>query len=133
MATYRGQDGSVALGATTILATTEWSFTSTIVDLDTTVQGSGNRTWRGGEHESGGQFTCLLDYGDTTGQKVVVDEFLVGDGDIADLRLHFGAGKYFSGAAVMSNMSITTSRGATTPVPVTFQFRYSGAVTLAWA
>lgn len=133
MATYRGQDGSVSLATNVIGETTQWSFTTEFEILEDTVQGDVARTRKTGVVDWNGSFTARFDYGDTNGQKALLDLFTGGtpDGAVANVRFRVSATKYFSAAAVLQSMSIQDGIGGI--VELTANVLGNGQYTITWS
>lgn len=134
MATFRGQDGSATVDATAVGELRDWSLDGVEIEqMDDTVKGDTHRTGKGGIANSGSaRFTCWLDYGDA-GQAKVIDYFS-GTPNSAGVTvvLLVGAGKSFTFTGVPQTYSLGSPEG-TALCPLTFVFKVSGAVTIAWA
>lgn len=76
MATIRGMDGSVTVGGSAVANVTQWSLTAPREKLDASVMGDSSKTYKLGMKDWSGQVTCRFDYGDTTGQKAILDAAL---------------------------------------------------------
>lgn len=133
MATYRGQDGSFGLGATVVGEVESWQVTGTMQALETTVKGNVARTYRPGLADGTGQAVVKFDYGDTAGQKVLIDQILQAvTTNLADVRFGMDepATRYLNGEAVVTQWAIDSPLDGL--VMCTFQFQLSGPMTITW-
>ena len=133
MATYRGQDGSVALGTNVVGEIDSWEMDAKLDTLETTKMGDTFHGYRTGLSGGTGRAVAHFDYGDTNGQKVLADLIFGATpaGTIANLRLRLSATKYFSGAAILTQ---TVIRGSlTTLFMVDFSFLFNGEIDVVWS
>lgn len=133
MATFRGQDGSFSLATNVVGEVRSWQVNGELAALEDTVLGDKHRTFKGGLGGGSGSCTCYFDYGDTNGQKVLVDEIAAAtpDGAQADIRFRLSATKYLSGAAVITGFTINTE--LENVIEVTFNFVISGGLSITWS
>ena len=132
MATYRGQDGSVTWGSSSISECRSWAINSPTLDtIEDTVKGDTAKTYKTGLLDPGtATVECYLDY--TTGQQDVIDDINAGTGTEASLVLTVDTGKTFTVDAIPLSYSVSSPEGASI-VPATFEFRLSGTIVVAWA
>lgn len=133
MATYRGMDGSVTFATNVVAEVKSWSAQVTGEVLDTTSMGLKWRTVKGGVAQWNGQMVAQLDYGDTLGQKAMIDKLIQTTPDSvgAAAELLVNTGKKLSGTILITNIAITQQLGSI--VEVTIGFEGSGQPTIAWA
>jgi len=133
MSTFRGMDGSVRLGANVIGEINNWSMTTDLELLEDTVMGDTFRSFKGGLASWQGSVAGHLDYGDTLGQKVLIDKVLSGapDASAITLELRVTATKYFTGSAIL--FGIQVSAALSQIIPISFNFQGAGALTPTWA
>lgn len=133
MATYRGMDGSVTIAAAVVGEIKSWSVNTGVETLESTSMGLGWRTFVGGLAQWTGQATANLDYGDTTGQKAIVDRVVAATPLSTGAAMVFrqSATKTWSGSALVNQIGINQQLGAI--VEVSFSFQGTGALALAWA
>jgi hypothetical protein len=133
MANFRGMDGSVRFSANVVGEVKDWQMTASIEELDDTVMGDSWATVVGGISRWTGTATAQLDYGDTLGQKAIIDKLLIAtpaSGSTA-LELRVSTTKFFSGNALLSGVNISSGLGQI--VMVTFNFTGNGALTPTWS
>ncbi len=132
MSTFRGQDGSVTWQASSVSECRSWSINSAQLDeIEDTVKGDTSKTFKTGLLDPGtSTVTCYLDY--VTGQQDVIDDINAGTGTSASLVLLVDTGKTFTVNAIPLSYSVESPEGASI-VPVTFTFRNSGTIVVAWA
>lgn len=130
MATYRGQDGSVTVDAGTVLEVKSWTLTVARDLLEDTAMGDTSKTYKAGLNDWSGTIECHLDYGDTTGQKILIDNILASSGSTIALELLIGTGKKFVGTAVPTSMN--TGSELTSISGVSFNFQAAGALSISW-
>jgi hypothetical protein len=128
MANFRGMDGSVRFNANVVGEIKDWSMNATIEELDDTVMGDSWATVVGGISKWTGSASAQLDYGDTLGQKAIIDKLLIATpaSSSTALELRVSATKYFSGSALLSGINISSGLGAI--VMVSFNFTGNGAL-----
>lgn len=134
MPTYRGQDGSFALATVGVGEVESWQVTATMQTLETTIKGNVARTYRPGLGDGTGQAVVKFDYGDTGGQKVLIDQITNAVATVlADLRfaLDEPPTKYFHGSAVVMQWAVDSPLDGL--VMCTFQFQISGGLQITWA
>lgn len=138
MATFRGLDGVIHWnGANIVAQVLSWSINTVLEQLDSSVMGT---TWRqnvGGMAQWTGNAACRLDYGDTLGQKDIVDEVMQATPTGASVAVIFfvddttAANKKFSGNAVVTGLNIVSQIGNIVELQVTLTG--DGQLTPAWA
>lgn len=72
MATVRGLDGVVTVGATAVAEVTAWEFTEEVAEIDDAAMGDSDATTLAGLKRTTGQLTCWLDHSDTGQDALVV-------------------------------------------------------------
>lgn len=132
MATYRGQDGSVTFGSSSVAECRSWTINSATLDqIEDTVKGDTAKTFKTGLLDPGtATIECYLDY--TTGQQDIIDDINAGTGAEASLVLTVDTGKTFTVDAIPLSYSVSSPEGASI-VPVTFEMKLSGTIVVAWA
>jgi hypothetical protein len=132
VATYRGQDGSVTFNAVSIGEVRSWTLNGSEIELiEDTVKGDTTKTYKGGLVESGtATVVCWLDY--VTGQQDVIDYVIAGTDTAYSLVLLVESGKSFTGNALCQSYSVTSPEGSSV-VEVTLNFKYTAAISVAWA
>ena len=133
MATYRGMDGSITFAANVVAEVKSWSLTSSLETLDGSKMGDAWRIFVGGMGTWSGQATCNLDYGDTLGQKAIIDRIATATPGTtsAALLLRQSATKTWGGNVFVTGFNITQALGQIVEAQLTFQG--TGALSLAWA
>lgn len=133
MATMRGMDGSLSLGTTAVGEIFDWTLNTNLAILEDTVMGDAWVTNKGGLGSWSGTARARFDYGDTAGQKAIIDEInaAIPQGDIADIRFRVSATKYFSGAAIASSIAITAE--LQNIIEATFTFTGNGSLLPVWS
>ena len=133
MATFRGMDGSVTWATQVVGEIKAWSLNVSEETLETTKMGDAWRGFVGGLADWSGQATANLDYGDTNGQKVIVDRLVVTSpqSGTGALVLRQATTKTWSGNAIISGLNITQQMSSI--VEVQFSFKGSGALAIAWS
>jgi hypothetical protein len=109
MAAAPGKDGAIKVGTTALGTTNNFSFTQNI--------GSGETTGFGDSYKANiatikdVSFTCsgAYDKADSGQNTAIWTEIDSGDGDIADMRLYTAAANYWSGAAVLTSVTINST------------------------
>ncbi len=131
MATFRGQDGTVQWSTSMVAEVRSWVINSAQLDeIEDTVKGDTAKTFKTGLLDPGtSSVTCFLDY--ATGQQDVIDDINSGTGTNAALVLTVDTGKYFTVNAIPLSYSTESPEGSSI-VPVTFNFRNSGTISVTW-
>lgn len=130
MATYRGMDGALVLGTmpgTPVLEVTNWTINSMLEILPTTVMGDKWATNKPGVASWTATATAFLDYGDTTGQKPLIDAILaaIPTGVIAIINFVLDNDpKHFIGEVIVNSHNFTAALGQI--VGVVFNFTGNG-------
>lgn len=132
MATFRGMDGSVTFATNVVGEVKSWNANVAGEVLDTTKMGDKWRTVKGGVGSWSGQITCQLDYGDTLGQKAMVDKLINASPDITGTaaELLFATGKKLTGTILITGINFVTQLGSI--IEISFNFEGSGQPTIAW-
>lgn len=132
MATYRGMDGSVTFAANVVGEVKSWNAQITGEVLDTTKMGDKWRTVKGGVGSWSGQLVAQLDYGDTLGQKAIIDKLIAATpSDTAfAAELLANTGKKITGSIFIASIAITAQLGSI--IEVTIGFEGSGAPAISW-
>lgn len=135
MSTFRGLDGSIKFGAGTVANITAWSMNVDAELLEDTVMGAvGWRSNKGGLAQWNAQVTARLDYGDTAGQKAMLDTLFASSPPLTATAMEFivsGTTKKFTGTGVIIGVQITQQLGNI--VEVQFTIRGSGAPAITWS
>jgi hypothetical protein len=133
MASFRGQDGSVLQGATTVAQVRSWSCDVQVDLLDASVMGDDWKQHRGGLASWTGSMEVLFDYADA-GQAALVDQIAVstplGNPIAISLRVD-GSSKLISGNVIIKAIKINDTLNDL--VKFTCDFEGSGPPTLSWA
>ena len=132
MATFRGQDGSVSADANTVIETVSWECNLTRDELEDSVQGEAGKTYQVGQYDWRATTEVRFDYGDTTGQKLMLDNLLAASPTaIAFLFIITTSGpKQFSGSGHIVNFRANSALGQI--VGATFGILPTTALTIAW-
>lgn len=133
MATFRGMDGSVSWAAGAVAQVTAWNANVNAEVLEDSSMGLKWRTHKGGMIDWTGVITARLDYGDTAGQKAMLDTILGASpslGAAATELIIAGSTKKLSGSAIVVSAQITQQLGNIVEVQMTV--RGTGALTIAW-
>lgn len=133
MATFRGMDGSVTFATNVVGEVKSWSAQVTGEVLETTKMGDKWATKKGGVGSWNGQIVCHLDYGDTLGQKAMIDKLIATvpseTGTAAELLVN--TGKKLTGTILITGVAVTAQLGAI--IELTLTFEGSGVPVIAWA
>lgn len=132
MATYRGMDGSFTFATNVVGEITSWSATVNLELLDSSKMGDKWQKNRTGMGSWSGQLTCHFDYGDTLGQKAIIDKVIAAvpaDSSFA-AELIASAGKKITGNIVITGVQVGAQLGSV--IPVTLTFTGDGPPVLAW-
>lgn len=129
MAILTAKVGKVMIGAIELKETDNASLAITIDSGETTSIG---QTWKT-VMALGKSWTlscsCKHNSGDS-GQSSLRDEFISGDGEIADVKMYEDDSVYFSGPAVITSFNVTKAVGAIDTLSVTLEgdstLSYSG-------
>ncbi|HLE03971.1 MAG TPA: hypothetical protein VI729_05070 [Anaerolineales bacterium] len=110
----------------------EWTLDSEIDVIPDTVKGDKHKTFKGGIAGHRGRATAWLDGADTE-QAALLAKIAAGtpDGTVAALTFKVADGKYFYGAALLSNFSVGSPEGSAL-VPVSFDFQITGPLAKEW-
>jgi hypothetical protein len=134
MANYRGQDGSATVATNAVGELKAWALDGvTIETIEDTVKGDKHKTYLGGLGDGGSaSLTCQLDGADA-GQAAIIGYFAAATPQSAAVAvvLTVNTGKTFSFSAVPTSMSVGSPEGSSIDT-ATFNFKVSGAVTMAW-
>lgn len=130
MSTFRGMDGSVTIATNVVAEVVSWSLNVARDLLEDTAMLDAAKTYKAGLNDWEGQLTCHLDYGDTLGQKALIDNILNSSGATVALELIVATGKKFSGTAVPTSMQINQEK--TSIVSVAFGFKAASALAVSW-
>lgn len=98
MSTYRGMDGSVQVDASTVAEVVGWTINAPRDRLEDTVMGDASKTYKVAQKDWSGQMEVRFDYGDTAGQKALVDGALANNPAAMAGQFHIDATKYFAGS-----------------------------------
>lgn len=109
-----------------------WTLDPSIDIIEDTVKGDKHKTFKGGQATHRGTATAWLDASDTE-QASLIAEVATGtpDGTVAALAFRMAAGKFFYGAAILSNFRTESPEGSAL-VPVTFDFQITGPLSKEW-
>ncbi len=134
MATFAGDSGSIKYSGNTVGEVLGWSISGASVGvIEDSVKGDVNRTYKGGRAD-GGSVTarCMLDYGDTNGQKAWADSVVAGTGAAITMQLLTAAGKFLQVTAIPSGLDIDNPEGEGI-VGGTFTGKVTGLSAWTWA
>ncbi len=126
MSVLAGKDGSVKLGSNKIGYIDNFSLS---IEQGTTEVSEFENQWReyiGTGKGFSGSFSGTFDYGDTNGQKAIVDDLIGNRGEV-DLQFKTSMGLVLVCTAQISNGSINGSHGD--KVAVSFNFQGTGSMT----
>lgn len=133
MANFRGMDGSIQYNGNPVGEVKGMSVQSTIDLMEDTVMGDAWKTQVPGLAEWGGSADVQLDYGDTLGQKAIIDKLLAATppGTAVTVQFRVSATKYFSGNAILTGIDIQSVLGQI--VTAKYTFKGTGALTPTWS
>lgn len=131
MATFRGMDGSLKVGANTVLQVTRWTLSGPREKLDASVLGSGSKVYVLGQKDWSGTVAVRFDYGDTNGQKALIDQALAANPTPLVLQFLLSSTKYFEGSAYPELGNVSAELG--TIVPAEFNLIPSSDLTITWS
>ena len=135
MANYRGMDGSATVATNAVGELKAWALNGvTIETIEDTVKGDKHKTFLGGLGDGGtAELTTQLDGADV-GQAAIIAYYMSATPQSAAVAVVLTAstGKTFSFNGVPTTMSVTSPEGSAIDM-ATFNFKVSGAVTMAWA
>ncbi len=134
MATFTGDEGSITYSGNTVAEVLSWSLSgASVVVIEDTVKGDANRTYKGGRGE-GGSVTarCMLDYGDTNGQKAWADSVIAGTGTAITMTLIVSSGKLFTVTAIPTGLDVDDPEGEGI-VGASFNAKVTGLSSTTWA
>lgn len=126
MSVLAGKDGSVKLGSDKIGYIDNYSLS---IEQGTAEVSEFEDQWRsyiGTGKGFSGSFSGTFDYGDTNGQKAIIDD-LIGNGGTVSLEFKTSLGLVLVGTAEISNGSIGGSHGD--KITVSFNFQGNGGFT----
>src|SRR5919198_1158525 len=131
MATYRGVDGYIVIGAGQVGEIKSFDISLRQDALDVSVMGDEFKRVRGGLKHGTGKASAQFDYGQA-GQKAVIDNVFTDPGTtLAAARFYIDATKYVEGDILISEAS---PKGSFNSVfMIDFSFEFSGAFTLSWS
>lgn len=132
MSYFRGQDGSVQVGAAALAQLTNFSVNVNLEQLDKTVQGDNWRGVMGGLASWTGQAAVRFDRS-VTGQAALLDQLLVASPAGTTVQLEFrinGTNRKFTGSALLTSFQVQSQMGAI--VSGTFDFVGDGPLTPTW-
>lgn len=134
MANFRGMDGSILFAANAVAEIKGWEIGTDLEVLDDTVQGDPHRTVVGGVASWEGSGTGQLDYGNTLGQKAIIDKIATATPPSAPVAAEFIVNatgpKKFTGNILITGFRIRSQTGSI--VSFDFTFVGSGQLTPAW-
>ena len=134
MANFKGDEGSIKYSSNTVAEVLSWSIAGASVGvIEDSVKGDANRTYKGGRAE-GGSVTarCMLDYGDTNGQKAWADSVIAGTGTAITMQLLTATGKLLQVSAIPTGMDLDNPEGEGI-VGATFTAKVTGLSAWTWA
>lgn len=129
MATHTGSEGTVKVGANTVLEIRSWTIETTADTAEDTTMGDSWRTFKTTLKGWSGSVDCFWDETDTTGQGALVEG--------AEVTMNVypeGATTgdvYYTGTAIVTGVSRTASFDGL--VEASFSFQGTGALTQATA
>jgi predicted secreted protein len=134
MAFYRGMDGNVTFGGTAVANLKGWTLTTNAEILDTTKVLDPWKTVKGGVAAWSATATFHLDYGDTTGQKLIVDDLMAATPLTASTAWVFRVNsttKIFTGNGLISNIRVTQQLGSI--VELSVDVTGNGQIVPSWS
>ena len=129
MATHAGSEGTVKVGANAIAEIRSYTVTETADTIEDTSMGDSSRTYLPSLKTFSGSIECFWDETDTNGQVALA----VG----SSVTLNFypegssTGDKYYSGAAIVTGLTVTASFDGM--VEASFTFQGTGALSLSTA
>lgn len=95
MANYTRDQGSIEVGSNAVGEVLSYRWTGASVgEIEDTVKGDTVRTYKSGRVDLGvATIACQFDYGDTNGQKVLLDDVIAGTGTTLTIDLISASGK----------------------------------------
>lgn len=133
MAFYRGMDGSVQWNSQAVSQVISWDASATLATLTTTVMGVLWETSTTGTGSWSANVTTRMDYGDTNGQKVMVDALLAAtpSSTAVTVLLRESATKYLTGTAFVTGVTKGASLGVI--IELRLALTGTGPLTVAWS
>lgn len=134
MAFYRGMDGSVQWNSQAVSQITQWTANSSLEVLATTKMGDAWATATTGLGSWSASFSTRLDYGDTNGQKVVIDALLAATPSATAVALQLrmtSTTKYLGGNAYVTGVRVVQQMGAI--IELSVDVTGTGALTPTWS
>ena len=133
MATFKGFNGSFTTGGNAVANIRSWSLNVETQELDITKFGQVWETKEVGIGRWSGTLVAQFDYGDTSGQKALVDKLVATTPAATSQALVFqvATSKTLSGSAFLTALSIPQELNGI--VEITFSFVGTGALTPSWA
>jgi hypothetical protein len=130
VATYRGQEGFIALSASTVGEIKTFDVSLRQDSLDVSVMGDEFKRVRGGLKHGSGRASAQFDYGDAS-QKALVDNIVSDPGTtLATARFHIDGTKYIEGDILITEASPKGAYNTIFMLDLTFDF--SGQYTVSW-
>ena len=124
MASYRGCEGAVKVGAITIAEVRNWNLTETTEILDASALGSCAKVKKSGMTDGTGSVTCLWDDTDTTGQGAMTNS--------AEVELNLYPKGATTGSTFVTFQAIITTASVSGSfdgfVEKTFDYEATGAI-----
>jgi hypothetical protein len=136
MATYRGMDGALSLGTPGVPVgeVFGWTVTTTLQVLEDTVMGDKWVTNKPGLGSWTATARARFDYGDATGQKLIVDAIMApiptGDLPIVNFIMDNDP-KHITGAVIVQSVAITAEMPNI--IEAAFSFTGNGPCLLTWS
>ena len=122
MSYYSGKDGTLTYTGTAVAKVSNWSISSTVDTLETTVLTESDRSYVPGLRTSSGSATIFY-YDDAA--KPLIERVIkiddVGEDDILTIRLGWGA-KYIQGGCIITSAELNCAVGEVMQATVQFQF-----------
>lgn len=127
MTYYSGKDGTLTYNGTAVAKVSNWSISSTVDTLETTVLTDGDRTYVPGLRTSSGSATIL--YYDEAAKPLlerIIKTSAVSESDILVIKLGWGS-KFIQGACVVTSAELACAVGEV--MQASIQFQFTGAPT----
>lgn len=127
MSYYSGKDGTLTYNGSSVAKVSNWSISSTVDTLETTVLADNDRTYVPGLRTSSGSATIF--YYDEAAKPLlerIIKTSAVSESDILTIKLGWGT-KFIQGACIITSGELNCAVGEV--MQASIQFQFTGAPT----